>query len=403
MSTINTILIKRRLSSSPLDTIPVLSGGELAFSEKNNTLYYGASSGTIEIGGDGAFVSRTLSQTISGDKTFFGLTTLSSTTFSTGSLIDAGGNVIGNLSVPVLSADAATKKYVDDLSSTVAQDFVDRSTNQDVSGSKTFFDVSTFKSQVNLEKGLSVTEGVSANSYNINSDIVIDSSKNASFANIDASGHLTVQGDLTVYGNSTTIETIVTVASAFSVTNTGSGPALSVTQTGANDIASFLDDSTTALIIKDGGNVGINVANPNERLTVSGNISATGNIYANGELFVDGGGVNTTFYVEDGKVGINTETPNEALTVSGNISATQNIFAVNGDFTGTLDADGATTLGSTLNVTSNATFASTVSAVGAVTLDNTLYVSQNSTFFANISGQAGVSSLIDFIIDGGSF
>jgi hypothetical protein len=377
MSTINTILIKRRLPDSPYNNIPTLSGGELAFSEKNNTLYYGASSGTLEIGGDGAFVSRTLSQTIAGDKTFSSLTTLSSTTFSTGSVIDAGGNVIGNLSVPVLSADAATKQYVDDLSSTVSQDFVDRTSNQDVSGSKTFFDVSTFKSQVNLEKGLSVTEGVSANSYNINSDTVIDSSKNASFANIDASGDLTVQGDLTVYGSSTTIETTVTVASAFSVTNTGSGPALSVTQTGANDIASFLDDSTTALIIKDGGNVGINVANPNEKLTVSGNISAS-----------------------------------------------QTIYAVNGDFTGTFDADGAATLGSTLYVTNAATFASSVSAAGAVEFDSTLTVDgittinnnlivtgtssfDNGTITTNgsgtITGTAGVSQLINFIVDGGSF
>jgi hypothetical protein len=58
MSTINHILIKRRLAGSPLDTIPVLSGGELAFSEKNNTLYYGGETGTLLIGGDGAYVIK---------------------------------------------------------------------------------------------------------------------------------------------------------------------------------------------------------------------------------------------------------------------------------------------------------------------------------------------------------
>ena len=123
------------------------------------------------------------------------------------------------------------------------------------------------------------------------------------------------------------------------------------------------------MIIKDGGNVGINTPTPNERLTVNGNISASGTIYAAGNFEVSGGGVNTTLYVEDGLVGINTETPNEALTVVGNISASQNIFGVNGDFTGTFDIDGVATLGSTLYVTNAATFASSVSAAGVLNVD----------------------------------
>lgn len=43
------IRIKRRLPNSPLNTIPALSGGELFFNEKNYTLYYGASAGTIAL------------------------------------------------------------------------------------------------------------------------------------------------------------------------------------------------------------------------------------------------------------------------------------------------------------------------------------------------------------------
>lgn len=240
----NTLLIKRRLASSPLNTIPVLSGGELAFSEKNNTLYYGAEIGTITIGGDGAFVNRTTAQTISGDKTFSGLTTLSSTTFSLSSVVDLGGNKVTNIGTPQASTDAATKQYVDNLSNSVAGDFVNRSTAQDVSGSKTFFSDAFFRQ------------------------------------------NLTVTGNLSVFGDSTIIETTIAATSAMSITNAGSGPALMVTQTGANDIATFYDDSNTALIIKDGGNVGIGVATPNEKLTVNGSISAVNNVFAVDATFV---------------------------------------------------------------------------------------------------------------------
>jgi hypothetical protein len=286
MSTINTILIKRRLADSVLNSLPVLSGGELAFSEKNNTLYYGATGGALAIGGDGAFVSRTLNQNILGDKVFLGYTTLSSTTFSTNSLIDVGGNLLTNVAYPSANNDAASKVYVDDLAANINADFVDRTTAQTISGVKTFFDNAIF------QKYIDVTDYVSTSAYKIDSTVVIDNDKNASFANIDASGNLTVQGDFKVYGASSVIETTVTATSAFSVTNSGSGPALTITQTGANDIATFLDDSTTALIIKDGGNVGINTATPNEKLTVSGNISATGNLYGvsanlTGTLYVD--------------------------------------------------------------------------------------------------------------------
>jgi hypothetical protein len=351
MSTINTILIKRRLASSGLDSLPVLSGGELAFSEKNNTLYYGSATGSLEIGGDGAFVSRTLSQAISGDKTLLGLTTLSAVTFSPNSVIDLGSNLITNVLNPISDQDAATKKYVDDLGASGGSATTALSSHVD-----TYFVEKIESDAVVLNGGLTVYTGISSDTINTS-------------GNVEIGGNLTVTGDFTVLGDISTLETTTSVTSSFSVINAGSTTALVVNQTGATNIAEFQDDGATAFIIVDGGNVGVGTATPNEKLTVVGNISATGTIYAAGGMSVDGGGANTTLYVEDGKVGINTETPNEALTIFGNISASQNIFAVNGDFTGTLDADGATTLGSTLYVTNAATFASSVSAAGALTVD----------------------------------
>jgi len=327
----NTLLIKRRLpTTGALPGAPsFLSGGELAFNEVDSTLYYGSSAGVIPIAGSGTYVDRTTNQTILGNKTFLGLTTLSSTTFSAGSVIDAGENKITRVAVPILSADAATKSYVDALSSAIVTNFVDRTTAQNVSGSKTFFDSATFKDTVFVEKSLSSSSFVSASAYRVNGTTVIDDNKNGFFNNISADGNLTVTGNLSVFGASTVIETLVTVASAFAITNPGSGPALTVTQTGSNDIATFYDDSNVALIIKDLGNVGINTANPNEKLTVSGNISALGNIYGSGTLEI-GSGATASLYVGNGVVGVNTETPNQAFTVVGSVSATQNVYGISG-------------------------------------------------------------------------
>ena len=352
----NTIQIKRRLQGSLNTGIPTLSGGELAYNEQTNELYYGGEFGTLTIAGSGAFVDRTTAQTISGDKTFIDLTTLGSTTFSTGATIDAGGNVIGNLAVPSLSSDAATKDYVDTASSNLTSALT--SLSAEVYNN---FVEKTESEAVVLNGGLTVTNGITADTFYASS-------------NAEVGGHLTVTGNLSVLGTQTVINTqtinISGTSTQIDVINNGTGTGITVNQTGAQDVAEFKDDGTTALIIKDGGNVGIGTNAPNEKLTVSGNISATGTIYADGGLSVDGGGLTTTLWVEDGLVGINTETPNEALTVVGSISASQNIFAVNGDFTGTLDADGATTLGSTLYVTNAATFASSVSAAGSLTVDS---------------------------------
>ena len=397
----NTIQIKRRLQGSLNTGIPTLSGGELAYNEKTDELYYGGEFGTLTIAGSGAFVDRATAQTISGDKTFSGLTTLSSTTFSAGSIIDAGNNTITNVLDPVNAQDVATRNYVDSLGSTSTSQITALSSHVD-----TYFVEKIESDAVTLNGGLTVSTGLSTDTFYASS-------------NAEVGGHLTVTGNLSVLGTQTVINTqtinISGTSTQIDVVNNGTATGVTVNQTGNQNVAEFYDDSAIALAIVDGGNVGIGTLTPNEKLTVTGNISATGTIYADGSLSVDGGGANTTLYVGDGLVGINTETPNEALTIVGNISASQNIFAVNGDFTGTLDADGATTLGSTLYVTNAATFASSVSAAGAVdfdltldvvgatTLQSTLDVTSTATFFADVSGQAGVSTLIDFIIDGGSF
>ena len=97
-------------------------------------------------------------------------------------------------------------------------------------------------------------------------------------------GDLTVTGNVSSLGTLTYIDSLVTVTSALEVTNIGTGPALKVSQTGSQDIASFYDDAVSVLIIKDGGNVGIGTSNPSKKLTVIGDISSTGSLYIDGNL-----------------------------------------------------------------------------------------------------------------------
>lgn len=244
MSQINTILIKRRSAGSPLNNIPTLSSGELAYNEKTSVLYYGSDSGTINIAGSGAYVNLANSQIISGPKTFTNSTTVSSLTVSAGSTINFGSNVLTNVADPVNAQDVATKQYVlDQTSGNFAQKVEDEA--------------------VVFTGGLTLSGGLGVDTITSTGDVTVG-------------GNLTVVGDLEVQGGITSLETTTTVTSAFSITNAGTTKALTVTQTGSTDIAAFYDDANTALIIKDGGNIGVGTGTPNARLTVSGSLSATG-------------------------------------------------------------------------------------------------------------------------------
>ena len=100
-----------------------------------------------------------------------------------------------------------------------------------------------------------------------------------------------IQGTVTAYGSASFINTIFTTTSSISVVNLGAGPALYVYQTsGPYDVASFYDgDGVEVLHVGNSdsglrGKVGVNTGEPNEDLTVVGNISASGNITTKGVI-----------------------------------------------------------------------------------------------------------------------
>jgi hypothetical protein len=102
----NSIRIKRRTSGTT-DSPASLLQAELAFNEVNNVLWYGKGTGgangtagsVIAIGGDGAYVNLTGTQTISGPKTFnsgFDISAATVSGFTTTGAVTVGGNLTVN-------------------------------------------------------------------------------------------------------------------------------------------------------------------------------------------------------------------------------------------------------------------------------------------------------------------
>jgi len=92
---------------------------------------------------------------------------------------------------------------------------------------------------------------------------------------IEVGGDTTIQGSLSVHGDMHYIDTLVTVTSAMSVINTGTGPALYVEQEGSEPIAQFIDREGGEIHFADSGDVGIGTASPAEKLEVDGAIVST--------------------------------------------------------------------------------------------------------------------------------
>ena len=82
-------------------------------------------------------------------------------------------------------------------------------------------------------------------------------------------GDVRIEGDLTVNGSYTQIDTDVNTTEQWNVTNDGTGPAVTINQTGAQDIMDVQDDGTSVFYIEDGGNVGIGTTDPLTKFMIS--------------------------------------------------------------------------------------------------------------------------------------
>ena len=98
--------------------------------------------------------------------------------------------------------------------------------------------------------------------------------------------NIEINGDLRILGEVNTIDTNVMLTERFAISNDGTGPALEVIQYGNTDIAHFYDDDKLSMIIKDGGNIGINTSNPIEKLHIEGNTYISSNLIVKNNLSI---------------------------------------------------------------------------------------------------------------------
>ena len=117
-------------------------------------------------------------------------------------------------------------------------------------------------------------------------DFYLDGSLSAN-KNLFIGGDATILGNLSVLGDLSYLDTIVSVTSALSVVNVGTGPALTVVQHGAQPIAKFIDkEGTCTLLLDDGGLVGFNtcILEPGIGITINNTISSNQALTANANI-----------------------------------------------------------------------------------------------------------------------
>jgi microcystin-dependent protein len=132
---------------------------------------------------------------------------------------------------------------------------------------------------------------INSNNFNLfsQSDIGITSNNNCNIFSQSNIG-ITAVGNINI---GTTGSVNITTISGNSITNTGDSVALSVNQQGTADIVNFKDNNTSALIVKDGGTVGINTSTPSSsyKLDVNGNSNVSSGVYQAGFLLVPPGSI----------------------------------------------------------------------------------------------------------------
>ena len=107
-------------------------------------------------------------------------------------------------------------------------------------------------------------------------EIAVDSTVARTDVNETFTCDVTIQGDLVVNGDVTCINTTIETTSAVDISNHGTGPALTVEQTGVNTLAQFTDSEGGTICFLDGAKVKITPSAASDALCVGGDAEFTG-------------------------------------------------------------------------------------------------------------------------------
>jgi hypothetical protein len=302
----NILRIKRRVASGLPGAPSSLKNAELAFNEADNTLYYGFgddgngnANNIPAIGGIGAFVSLTTSQTLTGDKTF-------------------SGTVV--VPTPTANAHATTKLYVDQQVSNVSNIVANVATAFTVSGdsgSNQTITSGTDTLTISGGTGLSSVAGATDTiTINLDNTTVTGGSYGgagtvATFT-VDAQGRLTAAGNTAISLTSSNLDNTAVTADSYGAANsvatftvdakgrlTAAGnSAIAITGSQISDLSTAAVTSLTGTaneVTVSAASGAITIGLPDD-VTIGNNLTVTGDLIVNGNTTT----LNTaTLVVED--------------------------------------------------------------------------------------------------------
>src|SRR6056300_270995 len=222
----------------------------------------------------GNFSAGTITATLSGNATTATTATQVGNTLTVGSYLTGDnfdGSSASTIAVDATSANTVSKVVARDASGNFSAGTITATLSGTATQVSNTLTVGSYLTGDNFDGSSASTIAVDATSDNTASKVVArDASGNFSANNIIANGKLTAS-NLVVLGDTVQLDTITSNTEQMVITNEGTGPALHVTQTGAQPIADFYDDGNVlALRIADGGLVGIGTNNPSQLLHVEG-------------------------------------------------------------------------------------------------------------------------------------
>ena len=385
----NTIRIKRRTSGTA-GAPSSLANAELAFNELSDILYYGeggtasAASSIIAIGGSGAFSTLGTAQTITGNKTFSGTTSLTGT--ATATTQSTGDN----------STKLATTAYVDNALTTTGSALAvaaDSGSNESIIlNSET----------LTIAGGTGLSSATSNNRVTVNLDAtaVTQGSYGAADAvatfTVDAQGRLTAAADSTINILASAVSDFDTQVQTNSIDQLATpGADVSINSFKLTDVAdptaaqdaatkNYVDSVASGLDVKDSC-----------RVATTGNINLTGTQTIDGVSVVAGDRVlvkDQTTGADNGIYVCDSSTWSRATDADSNAEVTGGMFTFVEEGTTNADAGFVLTTNNpiTLNTTSLA-FAQ-FSGAGQISAGNGLTKTGNTIDAVGTSNRISVSA-----------